>query len=342
MVEWLTEKDSFTPLGSELYSLSTGRTSSAGDDISCDCAEEVGTDMPQHLHSASFMNVSFKQQDCVKTLQQLCKGVTVEKKTLFLHTTHLFIRLIALVERTNDMEPYFGYELTTLPAAIFKDSLMRKPDKAGLGNELTKHAVVEDKTVRGMFVLDGGSLLHKVKWPKVGTYHDVVMCYVRYVRPHFGSQAMIVFHGFVHHVQPGMAAVYILSVCRARNSMVSKLVSIQKVQESNGTSAVRQLLAIHVLTACDTACAVYSHGKALAFWKLVHSAETLPMTDTIASTTGTPDEVASAAMKVLVQLVPPASLWWSSLAVTSTTWTGARPAAARRTVRAHWSAASSC
>ena len=33
-----------------------------------------------------------------------------------------------------------------------------------------------------------------------------------------------------HHVQPNMAKVYILSVCWARKSMVSKLVSIQKVQ----------------------------------------------------------------------------------------------------------------
>jgi len=117
-----------------------------------------------------------------------------------------------------------------------------------------------------MLVLDGTSLLHKVKWPKVGTYHDVVMCYVRYVRPHFSSQAVIVFHGFVHHVQPGMAEVYMLLVCRARNSMVSKLVSIQKVQESNGTSAVTRLLVtIHALTGCNTASALYSHGKASAF-----------------------------------------------------------------------------
>ena len=32
--------------------------------------------------------------------------------------------------------------------------------------------------------------------PKFGTYHDVVMCYVWYVRSHFGSQAMVVFDGY--------------------------------------------------------------------------------------------------------------------------------------------------
>jgi len=104
----------------------------------------------------------------------------------------------------------------------------------------------------------------------------------------------------VHHVQPGMAEVYMLSVCKARKSMVS--VSIQKVQEINGTSAVRQLLVIHALAGCDTTSALHGRGKASAFWKLVRSADTMPLTDIVASTTGTADEVASAGMKLLVLL----------------------------------------
>jgi len=80
-MEWFTEKDHFNAIGSELYSLSTGLTVSPGYGINCDCAEEVGTEMQQHLDSASFTNVSLRWQDSVKMLQQLCKGVTVEKKT---------------------------------------------------------------------------------------------------------------------------------------------------------------------------------------------------------------------------------------------------------------------
>jgi len=116
------------------------------------------------------------------------------------------------------------------------------------------------------------------------------------------AQDTDIFVLLVHHVQPGMAEVYMLSVCKARKSMVSKLLSIQKVQESIGTSAVRQLLVIHALTGCDTASALYGHRKASAFWKLVRSADTMPLTDIIASTTGTTDEVASAGMKLLVLL----------------------------------------
>jgi len=32
--------------------------------------------------------------------------------------------------------------------------------------------------------------------PKFAAYHDVVMCYMWYVRSHFGSQAMVVFDGY--------------------------------------------------------------------------------------------------------------------------------------------------
>jgi len=89
MIEWFTDKDPFTPLCSELYSLSSGLTASAGVGINCDCVEEVGTDMQQHFGSASFMDVSLKRRDCVKTLQQLCKGLIVDKKTVLTHNSSL-------------------------------------------------------------------------------------------------------------------------------------------------------------------------------------------------------------------------------------------------------------
>ena len=59
---------------------------------------------------------------------------------------------------------------------------------------------------------------------------------------------------------------------------------------------------IHALTGCDTTSALHGHGKASAFWKLVHLAETLSLTDVIASATATPDDVASAGIKLLVLL----------------------------------------
>ena len=57
---------------------------------------------------------------------------TVEKKKVHINPTLLFSRLIAIVQREEDMAPFFDYELTTIPTSLFKDSGLRKTDKAQL------------------------------------------------------------------------------------------------------------------------------------------------------------------------------------------------------------------
>ena len=148
------------------------------------------------MDGVGFQDVVLRTKDCIRTLQQLQQGLTVGKKTYFLHTTQLFSRLIALVDRTADMAPYFQYEMTPLPAALFKDSHMRNADKAALANELMQHAVDTECSLTTAYILDGGSLLHKVCWPKTGMCNDVIGCYLGYVRKHCGCNVVVVFDGF--------------------------------------------------------------------------------------------------------------------------------------------------
>jgi len=77
-------------------------------------------------------------------------------------TQQLFSRLIALVDRTVDLAPYFQYELTSLPSAPFKDYRMRKANKAALANDLAQNAVETEQSLTTAYVLDGGSLLHRL------------------------------------------------------------------------------------------------------------------------------------------------------------------------------------
>ena len=69
------------------------------------------------------------------------------------------------------MTEYFKYELTPYPMSLFKDGILRKPDKAALRNSLlTKEVTQISSPVK---VLDGGALLHQVYWPKNFTYKDL-------------------------------------------------------------------------------------------------------------------------------------------------------------------------
>ena len=100
------------------------------------------------------------------------------------------------MERQTDMAMYFSYELTAVPASLFKDDMMRKPDKSALGRRISQDAHVDKPALlQNSYVLDGGALLHHVRWLKNATYSHIIEQYVSYVERHYGSCVSLVFDG---------------------------------------------------------------------------------------------------------------------------------------------------
>ncbi|GBO38664.1 hypothetical protein AVEN_20634-1 [Araneus ventricosus] len=46
------------------------------------------------------------------------------------------------------------------------------------------------------FVLDLGSLIHRVVWPKQETFGDVYTTYISYIKRHYGDEVTVVFDGY--------------------------------------------------------------------------------------------------------------------------------------------------
>ena len=195
MISWFEQHNPFIQPIQELCSLSTGLTTTDGDGVNCDNADAIGTRVQKQMDGCMFGNVSMKKKDCVKSLLHLQKGVTVDSKVIPINCGTLFTRLVVLVERQTDMEPYFKYELTPVPASLFKDSMLRKPDKAALSKLLSKNALVEP-CFQTHYVLDGGALLYRVPWNRGVTYGEVVQQYVRYVLNKYGRNVSVVFDGY--------------------------------------------------------------------------------------------------------------------------------------------------
>ena len=73
------------------------------------------------------------------------------------------------------------YDITEHLGCLFQfgihwspDSAMRKPDKANLGKLLSNNATVSKETVIDTaYVLDGGCLQHKAKWPPKGATYQM-------------------------------------------------------------------------------------------------------------------------------------------------------------------------
>jgi len=92
---------------------------------------------------------------------------------------------------------YFEYELTPWPMALFKDGCMRKPDKANLAKSLTAGMPSDQLPSCVRYVLDGGSLLHQIKWSKNNSFGQLVKQYCSFVTHKYGSDAVVVFDGYI-------------------------------------------------------------------------------------------------------------------------------------------------
>ena len=116
------------------------------------------------------MNVAeaaMKRSDKVKSLDHLLPAIKFDKQKLHLDPNHLFPWLTAIiVQREDNMAPYFHYELTLIPTSLLKDNAMYKADKSQLAKALQSGVEPSQQKQQPMHVIDGGALLHRVKWTK--------------------------------------------------------------------------------------------------------------------------------------------------------------------------------
>ena len=110
----------------------------------------------------------------------------------------LFARLMLVLQREANPAPYFSYELSPIPTALFKDGLMRKANKALLRKALISKIPSRHANVLATdYVLDGGALLHRVRWLPNSTYNDIISQYQMHINTKFG-RCHIVFDGYAN------------------------------------------------------------------------------------------------------------------------------------------------
>ena len=164
--------------------------------FNCDNTEQIGKKIQEDLKNVCFHEVKIKRSLKINNFKSMYNSVKVDdNKVINIKPTALFLRLIAIAQRTSNIEDYFHYELTAYPMSLFKNGLMRKPRKALLRNALlTKKVVVQENSEH---VLDGGALLHKVRWSGCTNFGDVCEQYVKYVKKKH-TTCIIVFNGYSH------------------------------------------------------------------------------------------------------------------------------------------------
>ena len=78
------------------------------------------------------------------------------------------------------------YELSPYPPSIFEGmNLLRKPDKAPLLHAVRNHVNSSNDAIQVIpktdhYVLDGSSLIHRLKWTDGSTYNSIVDAYASF------------------------------------------------------------------------------------------------------------------------------------------------------------------
>ena len=137
----------------------------------------------------------------VHTLQMLKPGVKIDSKTVHVEPLILFTRLTAIIQRDGKVEENFRYELTPEPTTLFRDGMMRKSGKSVLRNHLLQKFPSSECPSSESCVVDGGALLHKVKWTSGSSFKDLLQSYIGYIQKRFStshSTVIVVFDGYNH------------------------------------------------------------------------------------------------------------------------------------------------
>ncbi|KAL8602370.1 hypothetical protein ACOMHN_022883 [Nucella lapillus] len=195
LVSYLTDRSPFLSDPS-LRSIASGRV--ADDTANVDNAKNIGKKMLDGMTEKNVLEVVIRKKDVAVTLATNL-AVRVNDEPIIIDPLLLFQRLLKIAQSTPETIPsLFKYEMTNLPCALFDASgLPRLASKSTLAEYLWSSAK-EDTTLPNEninFVLDGGSLLHKLPWQRGSTYNQLAEMYAEFVARKY-KKVTIVFDGY--------------------------------------------------------------------------------------------------------------------------------------------------
>ena len=142
-----------------------------------------------------------KKKDTVVTMDSK-SCAKIDGQSLPVDPQLLFQRLLTVARETSEnLADIFKYELCNRPPALFDPSgLPTEANKPGLADAIWSVGKGVDipaappPTQEMKYVLDGGSLLYRLPWPRDKTFDSICTMYVDYVKRF--SQRTIVIDGY--------------------------------------------------------------------------------------------------------------------------------------------------
>lgn len=159
----------------------------------------VSSTIMQKMVGQPVFTYSFSRKDKARTLAETTSIPVGPDRTI--DCALLFQRFL-VVAKTGELslQDVMSHELSPFPPALFETThVFRKADKPQLAHALSEHtgdAIMDSVPTTESYVLDGGSLIHRLTWRNGDTYGAIAQLYADFTVRHYGSTATIVFDGY--------------------------------------------------------------------------------------------------------------------------------------------------
>ena len=125
--------------------------------------------------------------------------VSVQDERIETDPHQLYQQLLVAGMGSTDLSNLLQYELCSFPPSLFDlKLLMSSGDKSELQKGVIKsvpQCAIEEHPPDVVFILDGGTLLQRLPWPKGATYGELCHSYIHYVQRHY-KKVLVVFDGY--------------------------------------------------------------------------------------------------------------------------------------------------
>ena len=171
-----------------------------------DKAYDIGKAAAVAMTGHSYGDVKLKRKDQIKSIGVANDKVTVRGREVEVNSTLLFMRVACVIKHQAEMGEYLRHEFGSKPPALFDNGIMRKTVKSALANRLKSNVTPCSEGLENPFyIIDGGHLLHAVKWPRDCTYVHLCETYAALVINHYGTDSTVIFDGYTDRMSTKVA-----------------------------------------------------------------------------------------------------------------------------------------
>ncbi|CAK1588860.1 unnamed protein product [Parnassius mnemosyne] len=191
--EWFSEHPPFPKLNS-LISLSTGVLGNSK--VNCHQALDIGTKTMKNFIGRRFSDMKQSKKNVVLSLASMSSSIKNNGETVTVNPLTIFQRTVIAKKNDEDVADLLTYELTPFPMSLFHEGVMRKGKKSSLYDVLPVENNAALDLNQTTNVVDGGFLLHRMKWKPSSSVSSICHQYITYVQKHYGTNCMVVFDGY--------------------------------------------------------------------------------------------------------------------------------------------------